>query len=172
MVTADGRIITATKSQNDDLFWALRGGGGNFGVVASFEFALHPVKDVYVGMFFYELESAGDLLRFFRDWVKDAPLEYGALPFRDLAPVVAERVSPMPYPALNGAFDPIFPEGIRSYWRGAFVAELTAEAIAAHLKHGPKVPEVSATMHLYPINGACHDVASGDTAFAYRDATL
>ena len=80
VVTADGRILTASKSQNEDLFWALRGGGGNFGVVTSFEFALHPVKDVYVGMFFYELESAGDLLRFFRDWVKDAPLRVRGLP--------------------------------------------------------------------------------------------
>jgi len=212
VVAADGRILTASKSQNEDLFWALRGGGGNFGVVTSFEFALHPVKDVYVGLFFYELESAGDLLRFFRDWVKDAPREYGAFPafqiapplpfipanrhgdtlcaaivhwagpledgeqamrpFRELAPVVAEMVSPMPYPALNGAFDPIFPKGIRSYWKGAFVTELTDEAIAAHLEHGPKVSEVSATMHLYPINGACHDIASDDTAFAYRDATF
>jgi hypothetical protein len=93
-------------------------------------------------------------------------------PFRELAPVVAEMVSPMPYTALNTAFDPIFPKGVRSYWKGAFVAELTDEAIAAHLEHGPKVPEVSASMHLYPINGACHDIASDDTAFAYRDATF
>src|SRR5207245_11115963 len=50
--------------------------------------------------------------------------------------------------------------------------ELTDEAIAAHLEHGPKVPELRATMHLYPINGACHDIASDDTAFAYRDATF
>jgi FAD/FMN-containing dehydrogenase len=163
-------------------------------------------------MFFYELESTGDLLRFFRAWVQDAPLQYGAFPafqiapplpfipenrhgdtlcaaivhwagsleegeqamkpFRELAPVVAEMVSPMPYPALNSAFDPIFPKGIRSYWKGAFVAELTDKAIAVHLEHGPKVPEVSASMHLYPINGACHDIASDETAFAYRDATF
>ena len=212
VVTADGRILTASKNQHEDLFWALRGGGGNFGVVTSFEFALHPVRDIYAGMFFYELASAGDLLRFFRDWVKDAPREYGAFPaftvappapfipesrhgdtlcaaivhwagpagegeramrpFRELAPVVAEMTAPMPYPALNAAFDATFPTGIRSYWKGSFVADLTDEAIAAHLEHGPTVPGAPATMHLYPINGACHDVASGDTAFAYRDATF
>ena len=92
-------------------------------------------------------------------------------PFRDLAPVVAEMVGPMPYPALNGAFDPIFPKGIRSYWKGSFVTELTDAAIEQHLAHGPHVPEVSTTMHLYPINGACHRVAADETAFAYRDAT-
>jgi hypothetical protein len=93
-------------------------------------------------------------------------------PFRDLAPVVAEMVGPMPYPALNAAFDPIFPKGIRSYWKGSFVTELSDAAIEAHLVHGPKVPEVSATMHLYPINGACHRVGADDTAFAYRNANF
>ncbi|MCE5291113.1 MAG: FAD-binding oxidoreductase [Nocardiaceae bacterium] len=212
VVTADGQIRTASPEENPDLFWAIRGGGGNFGVVTSFEFNVQPVKDVYVGLFFYELEHAGDLLRFFREWIKDAPREYGGFPafqiapplpfipedrhgdtlcvaivhwsgpldqgdqamqpFRDLAPRVAEMTDVWPYPALNGAFDAIFPKGIRSYWKGAHVVELTDAAIEAHLRHGPKVPEVSATMHLYPINGACHDVASGDTAFAYRDATF
>ncbi len=212
VVTADGQVRAASEDENPDLFWALRGGGGNFGVVTSFEFQLHPVKDVYVGLFFYELEAAGDLLRFFREFIKDAPEAYGAYPafqvapplefipadrhgdtlalavvhwsgaldegeramkpFRDLAPVVAEMVGPMPYPALNAAFDAIFPKGIRSYWKGSFVTELTDAAIEQHLAHGSKVPEVSATMHLYSINGACHRVASDETAFAYRDATF
>ena len=89
-------------------------------------------------------------------------------PFRDFAPRVGEMVAPMPYPWLNGAFDAIFPKGIRSYWKGNFVTELTDEAIEQHVIHGSKVPEVSATMHLYPINGAVHDVGSDETAFAFR----
>ena len=93
-------------------------------------------------------------------------------PFRDLAPVVAQMVGPMPYPALNAAFDVLFPKGIRSYWKGSYVTELTDAAIEQHLIYGPKVPEVSATMHLYPINGACHRVGAEETAFAYRDATF
>jgi hypothetical protein len=93
-------------------------------------------------------------------------------PFRDLAPVVAELVTPMPYPALNSAFDALFPKGIRSYWKGSFVTSLTDEAIDAHLVHGPRVPEVSATMHMYPINGACHEVSAEDTAFGYRGSTF
>jgi FAD/FMN-containing dehydrogenase len=212
VVTADGRVVTASKDDHADLFWALRGGGGNFGVVTQFEFQLHPVDDVYVGIFFYELDAAGDLLRFYRDFIKDAPEAYGCFPafqiapplefipahrhgdtfcaaivhwagpieqgetamkpFRDLAPVVAEMVGPMPYPALNTAFDPLYPKGFRSYWKGNFVTELTDAAIEQHLIFGPKVPEVSATMHLYPINGACHRMQADETAFAYRDATF
>ena len=72
---SDGQVSTASKDENADLFWAIRGGGGNYGVVTSFEFRVHPVKDVYVGLFFYELDYATDLLRFFRGWIKDAPLE-------------------------------------------------------------------------------------------------
>ena len=212
VVTADGRALTASKDEHADLFWGLRGGGGNFGVCTSLRYRLHPISQVHVGIFFYELEHARALLRFFRDFIKDAPLEYGGFPafqiapplpfipperhghtfaaavvhwagplergeqamqpFRDLAPRVAEMVGPMPYPALNGAFDGLFPKGIRSYWKGAFVKELTDEAIEQHLIHGPKVPEVSATMHLYPINGACHRVPADETAFPYRDSTF
>jgi FAD/FMN-containing dehydrogenase len=212
VVTADGQVKVASEHQYPDLFWALRGGGGNFGVVTSFEYQLHPIKDIYAGIFLYEVDRAGDLLRFFRDFIKDAPRAYGAFPafqiapplefipperhgdtlcasivlwagpldkgegamkpFRDVAPVVAEMAGPMPYPALNAAFDALFPKGIRSYWKSSFVAELTDDAIDAHVAHGAKVPEVSATMHLYPINGKCHDVGPDETAFAYREANF
>ena len=91
-------------------------------------------------------------------------------PFFDVAPVVANGTGPLPYPALNAAFDVLYPKGIRAYWKGAFVKELPEEAIAVHVEHGSQVPEMSATMHLYPINGACHRVGPSDTAFAYRDA--
>ena len=86
VVTADGQVRRASAHQNDDLFWALRGGGGNFGVVTSFEFALHPVDDVYVGLFFYELDHAGTLLRFYRDFIEDAPESYGCFPAFQIAP--------------------------------------------------------------------------------------
>jgi len=92
-------------------------------------------------------------------------------PFMEVAPVVANGTGPLPYPALNGAFDALYPKGIRAYWKGAFVNELPDAAIAAHIEHGSRVPEVSATMHLYPINAACHRVKPQETAFAYREAT-
>jgi FAD/FMN-containing dehydrogenase len=212
VVTADGRFLVASEDENDDLFWALRGGGGNFGVVTSFEFRVHPVKDIYGGPMFFELSDAGAVLRFFREFIADAPEELGAFPafqiapplpfipedrhgdtflavvacwagpldqgeralqpFHDLAPVVAEHVGPMPYPALNSAFDALVPPGLQHYWKANFVTELTDQAIEAHLAHGPKVPAVNSTVHIYPINGACHRVAPDATAFAYRDATF
>ena len=89
-----------------------------------------------------------------------------------MAEVKAEMVGPVPYPAINAAFDGLFPTGIRQYWKGNFVKELTDEAIAAHVRHGPNAPTVSSTMHLYPINGACHDVAADATAFGHRDANF
>ena len=212
VVTADGGFVTASDDDHADLFWALRGGGGNFGVVTSFEFALHPVKDIYGGPLFYELEHAADLLRFYRDFISGAPEQLGMFPafqiapplpfipeerhghtfiafvtcwagpldegerviqpLREVAPVVAEHVGPMPYPALNAAFDALVPPGMQHYWKANFVTELTDEAIEAHVEHGSKVPVVNSTMHLYPIDGACHRVAPDATAFSHRHANF
>jgi FAD/FMN-containing dehydrogenase len=212
VVTADGRTLRASESENDDLFWAIRGGGGNFGVVTEFEFRLGPVSEIYGGPMLYELEDAATVLRFYRDFIKDAPEEFGGFPawqiapplpfipedrhgepflvfvacwagaidegekalepLHEVAPVVAEHVGPMPYPALNSAFDALVPPGLQHYWKANFVSELSDDAIEAHLEHGPKVPAVNSTVHIYPINGACHRVAPDATAFAYRDANF
>jgi FAD/FMN-containing dehydrogenase len=212
VVTADGRFLVANENVNADLFWALRGGGGNFGVVTSLEYKLEPIKDIYGGPMLFELDNAGDVLRFYREFIADAPEEFGGFPafqiapplpfipedrhgetflafvacwagpldegeamlkpLHDVAHVVAEHVGPMPYPALNAAFDPLVPPGLQHYWKANFVKELTDDAIEAHLAHGPKVPVVNSTVHIYPINGACHRMAPDGTAFAYRDANF
>jgi hypothetical protein len=212
VVTADGQFLVASERENSDLFWALRGGGGNFGVCTSLEYQLHPVKDVYWGPMFYEIEETENVLRFFRDYIKDAPEQMGAFPafqiapplpfipedrhgdlfvaivacwagppeegearfkpFHDVAEVKAEHVGQVPYPAINAAFDGLFPKGIRQYWKGNFVKELTDEAIRAHVENGSKTPTMSSTMHLYPIDGACHRVGAQDTAFGHRDANF
>jgi FAD/FMN-containing dehydrogenase len=79
MVTADGRYVTASDDENADLFWALRGGGGNFGVVTSFEYQAHPVgPEVTLCAPFYPLEQAGDIFRRWRDYMADAPDDYTA----------------------------------------------------------------------------------------------
>jgi UDP-N-acetylenolpyruvoylglucosamine reductase len=75
VVTADGRHLTASAEKNEDLFWALRGGGGNFGVVTSFEFLAHPVSVVYAGPVFWPIDKAEDALRLYRDFMADAPEE-------------------------------------------------------------------------------------------------
>lgn len=212
VVTADGSLLTASESENEDLFWALRGGGGNFGVVTSFEFNLHEIKDIYGGPMFFEVEHMGDVLRSFADFIADAPEEMGGFPafqiapplpfipeerhgdtfcaivacwagpidqgekaikpLRNIAPIVAEHVGPMPYPMLNSAFDALVPPGLQHYWKANFVRELGDEVIAAHLEHGPKIPVVNSTVHFYPINGACHRVGADETAFGHRDANF
>ena len=212
VVTADGRMLIVSETENADLFWAIRGGGGNFGVCTALEYKLHPVESVYWGPMFYEIEETENILKFYREYIKHAPEQMGAFPafqiapplpfipenrhgdmfsaivacwsgdpaegkrqfkaFHDVAEVKAEMVGPVPYPAINSAFDGLFPTGIRQYWKGNFVKELTDGAIAAHVQHGPKAPTVSSTMHLYPINGACHRVSPGSTAFGHRDANF
>jgi len=92
--------------------------------------------------------------------------------FRDVARPVAEHVGEMPYAALNSAFDGLVPPGLQHYWKAAYVRDLTDEAIAVHMEHGPKVPTVNSTVHLYPIDGAVHDVPGDATAFGHRDANF
>ena len=73
VVTADGQLVHASESENADLFWGLRGGGGNFGIVTQFEFELHSVgPTVYAGPIFYSADADGDLLRLFREWAPGA----------------------------------------------------------------------------------------------------
>ncbi len=80
IVTADGRVLCASEDEHADLFWALRGGGGNFGVVTSFEFRLHPVGPVVLaGPILWDASVARDVLRFYRDFVRDAPDELGTV---------------------------------------------------------------------------------------------
>ncbi len=78
MVTADGQFRTVSADQNQDLFWAIRGGGGNFGIVTSFELQLHPVNTVYGGPIFYPADKAAELMRFFREYMRRAPDELSA----------------------------------------------------------------------------------------------
>jgi len=106
VVTADGRLVHASETENADLLWGLRGGGGNFGVVTQFELQLHPVgPTVYAGPIFYPAAAAGDLLRVFREWATDAPDEVTAVINLTTAPPL-----------------PVIPEA----WHGKKVAALIA----------------------------------------------
>jgi FAD/FMN-containing dehydrogenase len=77
VVLADGRLVTASPTENPDLFWALRGGGGNFGVVTSFLFQAHAVSTVYAGPIFWEATHAKEVMRAYRDFIPTAPEELG-----------------------------------------------------------------------------------------------
>ena len=210
MVLADGSFVTVGPEQHADLYWAIRGGGGNFGVVTSFEFRLHPVHTVIAGPTVWPYERAADVMRWYREFIPNAPRELSGFfaflrvppiplfseplhrkpvcgvvwcysgapehadelfaPVRAFGPPAYHWVGPMPYPALQRFFDSLFCPGYQSYWRADFVDELSDAAITKHVEHG-EVPTLLSTMHLYPIDGAVHDVDAADTAFNYRRST-
>ena len=211
VVLADGSFVTASADEHPDLFWALRGGGGNLGVVTSFLFRLHPVDSVVAGPTLWPLEQAAEVMRWYRDFIKAAPEDLNGVfaflkvppapPFPEelheqtmcgivwcctgpkeevdtvFAPVMEvgtpafHGVQETPYPALQSAFDGLFPRGMQWYWKADFVRDLPDEAIARHIEHGRNLPTLQSTMHLYPINGAVHRKQPGGTAFSYRDGT-
>jgi hypothetical protein len=98
VITAEGELVRASESENPDLFWGIRGGGGNFGVVTEFEFRLNPVgPQVVAGPVFWPMEESPQVLRFYREWVADAP--------DDLMTIVVHRRAPsLPFvpPELHG----------------------------------------------------------------------
>src|ERR671934_1352140 len=92
VVTADGELVSASEERNPDLFWGIRGGGGNFGIVTSFEYRLHPVgPNVLAGPIFHPLADAPEVLRFYREFIAGAPDE--------LTTIINLRVAP-PLPFL------------------------------------------------------------------------
>ena len=209
VVLADGRLVHASREENPDLFWAIRGGGGNFGVVTSFLFALHPIKTIVGGPMLWPLERAAEIMRWYREFLPGAPEELNGFfaflvvppadpfpeelhmekmcgviwchtgseqgaeellrPARAMAPAL-DGVGPLPYPALQSAFDGLYEPGYQWYWRADFVKDLSDEAIEQHVEHGSAMPTMHSTMHLYPINGAAGRTGDRDTPWAYRDA--
>jgi hypothetical protein len=79
---------------------------------------------------------------------------------------------PIPVPALQSMFDGLYPPGLQWYWNADFFTELSDEAIDLHLENAAKLPTVHSTMHLYPINGAAHQVGKNDTAWSFREANF
>jgi FAD/FMN-containing dehydrogenase len=89
VVTADGELLRASHDEHPDLFWGIRGGGGNFGVVTSFEFRAAPVGPmVLAGPIHWRMEDGSEVLRFYRDFIEDSPLDYGSIVTLRRAPAV------------------------------------------------------------------------------------
>jgi hypothetical protein len=212
IVLANGTVTKANASTNPDLFWAIRGGGGNFGVVTSFVFRLHALSTVYGGPMLWELGEAEDVLKWYQDIVKSAPDDLNGFfaylsvppgppfpehlhakkmcgvvwcysgdlqkaekvfePIRNFKKPALDFVGPIPVPALNSMFDGLMPPGLNWYWKADFVNDLSGKAIAEHLKHGPQMPTLLSTMHLYPINGAASRISNKDTAWNYDKSNL
>ena len=90
MVTANGELVKASDSENPDLFWGIRGAGGNFGIVTEFTFRLNPVGPIVLaGPIFWPMDESGQVLRFYRDWITDAPDDLTTI-------VVHRRIPPLP----------------------------------------------------------------------------
>jgi FAD/FMN-containing dehydrogenase len=142
VVTADGRFLVASAKENEDLFWALRGGGGNFGVVTSFEYQLHPVKDVVAGIFFYPIDKVREVLSFYRDYVATAPEQMGFFPAFQIAP-------PLPFIPEQEVGKPFI--AIVACWSGPL--DKGEKEMAAFRKPAPIVAEMVAPMPYYAMNG-------------------
>jgi hypothetical protein len=87
----------------------------------------------------------------------------------DIGTPLLHGVGPVPHNVAQGLFDGLYPKGTQGYWRADFFDEVTDELAEKHLEWGEKLPSVPSTMHMYPVDGAAHDVASTDTAWARRD---
>ncbi len=212
VVLANGKLVTASERENAHLFWALRGGGGNFGVVTSFLYRAHPVSDVYAGPIFWDIRHAAQVMRAYREFLRTAPEklcpflglktvpstppfpqeiwgtricaviscyegsaadgERALRPLREALPTpILDGMTTMPFTALQSLFDALLPKGLQWYWKADFVRDLSDAAIETHIEHASKSPSELSLMHLYPIDGAVHRVASGDMAWSCRDAT-
>jgi FAD/FMN-containing dehydrogenase len=188
VVTADGEVVRASADENPELFWGLRGGGGNFGIVTEFEFQLHQIgtRALIVELTFPA--SAGfHVLRGWRNLNEQAPREatftasinadtvtvgyvwvgeggYGLLPqFRALGPVADEVVEETTYLKLQTRDDNVQGHRYRRYWKGHYFEALTDDVIRAVLR----TPGVSASLQAY--GGAIADVPDEDAAFSQRD---
>jgi FAD binding domain/Berberine and berberine like len=211
IVLASGEVVRASADEHPDLFWAIRGGGGNFGAVTSFLFRLHEVGTIFGGPTFWAVEDGPQVLSVYREFMPSAPRELNgffafhtvppAPPFPEeihlrevcgvvwcyvgaeedahkaMAPLMDSVPAPlmhgvqsMPHAMLQGAFDGLYPPGDQWYWRADFVKEIPDEAVRLHTRFAAQLPSMKSTMHMYPIDGAAHDVAAEDTAWSYRDA--
>lgn len=198
VVTADGKVLTASSSENDDLFWALRGGGGNFGVVTSFEFQAHPVATVLGGPLLYPRAAAFDVIRHFRDFITSAPDELTAyvalIHGPDGSPVVAvipcycgnvadgqrvlqplrkfgspiDGIQEIPFPVMQSLFGPSFPDGNQNYWKSTLQCDLPDDAISAIVEHANRLESPLSAVAVEYYGGAAGRVPNEATAFPHR----
>jgi FAD/FMN-containing dehydrogenase len=198
VVTADGRCLTASTQEHPDLFWGLRGGSGNFGIVTSFAYQLHPVGPLLGGMLLYPFAHAKEVLRFYRDYTSAAPDELtaaaGFLTGPDgtrMAGIIVsycgalEEGEKVLHPLrsfgapLANQIQPmtyadvqrllyVFKAGIQTYVKADFLQSLSEDAIETIVAYAETMSSPLSAIALLPINGAASRVAPNATAFAHR----
>jgi FAD/FMN-containing dehydrogenase len=197
MVTAESDVVHASKTENADLYWGLRGGGGNFGVVTEFEFRLHEVgASALITELSFPIEAAGSVLRTWRDLSLEAPRQAtftASLPgdqdvltvgfvsvghsqadrplpsMKPLGRPMTERVVELPYVDLQRIDDTPQGHALRRYMKGHYLLDLSDDAIEALLKSRTDSPTGGLpNIGLQAYGGAIAEVPGEDTAFAFR----
>jgi FAD/FMN-containing dehydrogenase len=199
VVTADGTVVQTSEGENPELFWALRGGGGNFGAVVDFTFRLQPVDRLLGGLIVYGLDDVESVVAAWRELMISAPDElmcivgvsrsilageraYVSVAYFGDPDVGREVIQPLVQaarptidsvrPMYYAELQEIFgrmPFGLRNYWSGRFLRELPDEAIEVTANH-LRPPDVFGTILLEPMHGAGTRVPADTTAFAGREA--
>jgi FAD/FMN-containing dehydrogenase len=206
VVTADGSVVRAALDEDADLLWALRGGGGNFGVVTDFVLRMHPVAALQVARLTCGLDRVADVLSAVAEFARFAPRELSLFvvgpgeeqgdpdappppPFMRVAATyqgskedAEEAIAPLrSIPGLRGEFVPmtylelqamsgILPFGLRHYWKGHFVRDLTPDVAAAIAAAMTDLPGPHAFMLIEALTGAARDEPEGGAAFGQRAA--
>ena len=200
VVTADGEILEASPDQHPDLFWALRGGGGNFGVVTRMDFRLYPLTHVYGGRMRFAFRDVPSLAQVHPEVLAHAPddlqayLNFGTTPtgpalsvvlchtgprsegealrtrFAQAAQPLADATSYMPYLQMQQHWDDSFPEGHLWYWKSSFLATLSPELVLGCAEAVAQQTLPDCYVAIEPMGGAITRIAPHAMAFADRDA--
>jgi FAD/FMN-containing dehydrogenase len=199
LVTADGRVVTADAETNPDLFWGLRGGGGNFGVVTTCVFGLHPISTVIGGPVWYRFDAAQEVLRRFAETMASAPDhltcqmqltgDENGVPvvqviacytgpdedpadlrqLRTAPGVIRDEIGRIGYLDLQRVVNPAFGR-YRHYWKGHFVTELSGKLIDELVERFRALGRVPGSLLIESIHGAATHVPPESTAVHFRGA--
>ena len=199
IVLADGRFVKANAEENPDLYWAVRGGGGNFGVVTSFEFQLHPVGQLLGGMVIWPIKDGREALDVFRDVTMTGPDElscaYAVVILPEMGKVAlvaacyngpAATGAPLVRPfqtagkPLVDGIQPIsylevqrlfaeIPFGLQNYWKGHFVREMPETAMDAVMDAADAMTSEHSAILIEAPHGAASRVPDADAAYSQRD---
>ncbi len=198
LVSAEGSHISVSASQNQDLFWAIRGGGGNFGIVTALEFRVHPLQSVHGGLVLYPRSSAVDLLRRYRDVTRNAPNEltaYAALlvghgnpmaaiamchsgrssegtaamqQFHLATPPAVDLTGEKRYTEIQTMLDFTAPAGMNYYFKCPFLCELSDQAIQTIVDYSEHLPTEQTQVVLEHMHGVASSIPATETAFGLR----